>query len=358
MSWLDAVRDIPATDVAERLGYEIKRGPSASHTKCPACGTERRHRKTRDKRGSVGLPHSGGWRCWTCDASGDAIDFVAYDLGGERFRDASDALKSEVRAWFEGKVASELPRASRLLPALRKHEQHPAWENADAAYPPIGQVEALWDACLAVDQDAEVLAYLAHRDIKTANIVEHDCARALPVGVLCPTWARINERPWTETRHRLLVPMYDQLGQMRSLLARSVEMSPAIKSVGASGYARRGLVMAGQHGRQVLLSGPVRSLHRIENYQLKIYEGEIDWLRAVGNGEDCEVEYRMHLSGFRGAMGIVSGSFTRDIACRIPAHSTVVLCTDDDEAGDKYAADIAELLGTKITVERFRPAKD
>ena len=152
--------------------------------------------------------------------------------------------------------------------------------------------------------------------------------------------------------------MYDHLGQMRSVLARSVESDPAIKSVGASGCARRGLVMAGQYGRQVLLSGPVRSLHRLENFQLKILEGEIDALRAIGNGEDCEVMHRMQLSGFRGVMGIVSGSFTRDIACRVPAHSTVVIATDDDEAGDKYAADITELLGSKITVERFRPAKD
>jgi hypothetical protein len=232
-------------------------------------------------------------------------------------------------------------------------------ENCDAAYPPISQVESLWESCVAVDADREVTGYLEKRDIAVSGVVEQDCARALPVGLVVPAWATYSSRPWNETGHRLLVPLFDHLGTMRSLLARSVAPNPEKKSVGASGgYHRRGLIMAATFGRQLLVSGPVRGLHRTENFRLTVFEGEVDFLRGAASGADCELSDAVSACGFRGAVGIVSGSFTRDIAARVPRHTTIVLATDDDAQGDKYASDITALVGTKANYERVRPEKD
>lgn len=356
-SWIDRVRDMPVADVATRLGYEVRRGPSSSSCKCPACGTERRHRKTRDRRGSVGMPHGGGWRCFTCDASGDAIDFAAYHIGGGRYRDLESGRRDEVRDWFDPcsrTVAQPAPR-------LRKQELSVAWENADTAYPPTGEVEALWESCSRVDSDRNVADYLAFRNIcDLSELVAHDCVRALPRGRL-PEWASVYGIPWSESGHLVVVPLYDWHGELRSVLARSVERAPRLKTAAANGYQRRGLVMAGTIGRQMLVTGRDGYFHSHEPFRLTIHEGEIDMLRAVSLGADCDLDPRpgeYRAAGFRGVLGIFSGSFTPDIAYRVPSRSVVVLATDDDAQGDAYAAKIQELLGDRVTYERAPAPKD
>lgn len=359
--WIDQIRDTPVAEVAEKLGYEVKRGPTASHCACPVCGAERRHTKSRDKRGAVGMPHGAGWRCWQCEAAGDAMDFVSYHLGDAKFRELDQERREAVKEWFgvsEPGPAAEPARKG--PPRLAKQTLDVGWENADANYPPIGEVEALWGSCRPVDSDDGVLWYLGHRSITgVGKLAEHDAARALPLtGAMLPGWAHVGDRSWAETGHRLIVPLYDFQGTMRSVLARSVEASPRVKSVGATGRARRGLVMAGTYGRQMLVSGATRGMHAIENFRLSVWEGEIDTIRAISVGHDCEISEDFAPAAFRGVLGIFSGSFTRDVASRVPSQSTVVIATDDDDQGDRYAADIQSVIGDRVTYKRFRAPKD
>lgn len=345
--WIETVNDRPTADVAAELGYEVRRGHTASHCKCPACGAERRHTKTGDRRGAVGMPHSApGWHCFQCEASGDAIDFVAYHMGGRRFRDLDSHRREEVRAWFDptSMIAVIPPKR------LRKQDQAVAWENADAVYPPRSELEALWGACVPVDHDDDALAYLAHRSILGIDeLVKHDCVRALPCGVQCPEWARFEGDAWNVSQHRLLIPLYDYLGDMRSVVARSVSMTPRTKSVGAVGFNRRGLVMAGTYGREMLIVGPQARMHRMEQFRLTVKEGEISFLRAISNGLDRETQGSMGAESFSGVFGIFSGSFTRDVASRVPRGSSVVIATDDDHAGHRYGEQIVEAIGSKAT---------
>jgi len=346
MSWIDTASAIPVAEVAAKLGYEVRRATSAQHCPCPACGAERRHTKSRDRRGAVGLPKSKPtvWKCWQCEAGGDAIDFVACRLHGARFRDLADHQKAEVRDWF-GVDPFALSK-----PIQRRQERpaHVAWENAECIYPPIRELEALWDMCEPINRDAQAQAYLAHRGIAPDLLAEHDCVRALPERVVCPEWACVGDRAWTATHHRLLVPLYDWQGTMRSVIARSVELRPALKSAGAKGYQRRGLVMAGTYGLQMLTIGNRESLHRLENFRLAVYEGEINFLRGVSKGADREISENFQPAAFVGVLGIFSGSFTRDIASRVPSRSTVHMRTDDDDQGHKYAEAIRGLLGERV----------
>jgi hypothetical protein len=345
--WIDAVSDRPTAEVARELGYEIGRTQTASHCKCPACGAERRHTKSGDRRGAVGMPHrKPGWHCFQCEASGDAVDFVAYHVGGQRFRDLDSFRREEVRAWFDptSMIAVVPPKRLQRPPSV-------AWENADCVYPPRDQVQQLWDSCVPVDHDDDALAYLAHRKILgIEQLVAHDCVRALPEAAMCPDWARFEGQTWTASGHRLVIPLYDFLGDMRSLVGRSVEREPRVKSVGAAGFQRRGLVMAATYAREMLVAGPQARMHRLEQFRLAVYEGEINWMLGVASGADDVIEEDFQPAAFRGALGIFSGSFTRDIASRVPRKTDVRIRTDADEAGEKYAAEITEQLNGRTTI--------
>ena len=57
--------------------------------------------------------------------------------------------------------------------------------------------------------------------------------------------------------------------------------------------------------------------------------------------------------------GIVAGSWTPEIAARVPTRTRVVICTHDDPAGDRYAAQIAETLRERCPeLRRLRPVKN
>lgn len=230
-----------------------------------------------------------------------------------------------------------------------KRPSGPGVANAFSSYPPRHEVEAFWDTCVSVDRDDDALAYLAHRGLLPIEpLLEHEAVRVLPTGAACPDWARLGERTWADTGHRLIVPLYDWRGDLRSFIARSVELSPAIKSAGLTGYNRRGLIMAGTYGRQMLASGAGGYMHRDDRFRLSIFEGEINWLRGMARGTDTVVEERFLPVAFRGALGIFSGSFTEDVASRVPDRTNVVIATDDDKQGHEYGAQIQRQLGDRV----------
>ena len=357
MTWLDAASRRSVVETAKSLGFPVGTHASSFSTRCPACRAERRHTKAGDKRGAVGIPKGSPdhWRCFQCDAHGDAADFAAWHIGGARLRDLPKDRWDAIRDVL-GLPADYQPLA---MPAARPVRPVEALENAETSYPSAADVERLWEACTPVTDDAAVLAYLALRDIPGARLLaEHDCCRALPVGAWLPAWATFGGRGWDRTGHRLIVPLYDWHGRLTSVLARSIDRAAQVKSVGAAGYGRRGLVMAGTYGRQVLESGPHMWWHRLEQLRVTVFEGEIDGLRAIARGEDGELTDNHELAGWRVVFGIYSGGFTRDVASRIPSKSTVVLATDDDEAGDKYAAEIRERIGERCAYERVRVQDD
>lgn len=344
--WILRCRALSVADIASKFG-EVTRATSEHHCACPSCGAEKRHTKRGDRRGAVRIPNGDrtGWHCIQCEANGDAIDFVAYELHGLRYRELSDASKAEVRGWF---VLDQGDLASLPLQRARKRPSGPAVANAFASYPPRHEVEAFWEACQPIDGDADVLAYLAYRDIKPGNLIEHEACKALPRTGQLPDWARLGSATWTETGHRIVIPLFDWRGDLRSVIARSIELDAGVKSAGVPGYHRRGLIMAGTYGRQMLVSGPAGYLHRLENYRLTVLEGEINWLRGIGRGEDTLIEERFQPAAIRGAVGIFSGSFTEDVASRVPDRTQVVIATDDDKQGHEYGARIQKTLGGRV----------
>ncbi len=188
--------------------------------------------------------------------------------------------------------------------------------------------------------------YLRSRGANPVAAAELDLARVLPAdadmsSVFGPLWT---------PAHCLIVPLFDARGVMRSLLARSIDPTANPKSLAPSGYQRGGLLMVDPLALHLLRTGARPEWWPdTEELRIVIAEGEIDWLI-------CATQWSDGAACAPATFGIVSGSWTPEIAARIPDGSTVVIATDHDPAGEKYAAQIVATLAERnVSVERWQP---
>jgi hypothetical protein len=353
--WIERMRSTPVSAVAAGLGHEVAppRGSSGGAIYgCPACSAARRHTKTADKRGAVGLERSGaGFRCFQCDASGDALDFIAYSLRGRKLSELADVGKAEVRDWCQRWLgldgSAPPPRAKTIA------RPEPIVEPEPPRYPPAREIGDIWAACVRADSDDEVASYLRARvsaPIDPVAVSDRDLARVVPAELELPP----NIRYWHATGHRLIFPLFDAAGQMRSLVARRVRHGDSPKTYPFTGFDKRRLLMADGLARQLLAAGQQPAWWgTTPAIELYVCEGEIDYLTAVLGWSDAAE----HAPG---ALGIESGSWSQAIADRIPDGSVLVIATDSDQAGDKYEAAIkktvlARYVAGRIEVKRWRP---
>lgn len=300
----------------------------------------------------------GVYRCFGCGASGDAIE--AYRrLHDASFSDAVRALADQV-----GIILEEQP------PQRRRYGRQPSrvrYVPPPPTYPPEGQITALARYCGPVTEDGEVSEYLAYRGIDAAAVAARRLAFALRSDA--PSSVLPHHRPddrgirsWTETHHRLVVPMFDASGIRRNVVARSIELLPRRKTA-ASGTCA-GLVFANEGGLRFLrgepaalppaddavdLTWPIRRGSALAARSIVIAEGEIDFLNVAAERDDLAAVF-----------GVRAGSWTQAHADRLPDGLHVVVATDDDEAGDRYAESIVGSLAGRIrsgaiSASRWRP---
>lgn len=341
-SCIQRMREVSILSVAKALGLQhtSARGASAGATSCPACLAERRHTRRGDRRLAAGIHPSGlGWRCFQCDASGDALHFVSFYQCGRRFDELSPLQRDEVRSVCEDILGLARTSSVQLpTPTL----------SIVSEYPPIDDVLALWESCAPVNSDVGVAAYLGSRGIDADRVAAEDMARFLPAKVDLPRWAG-TRRSWIEADMRLIVPLYSSTGRVRSVLARLCRepRDPSeLKSVSPTGHARQGLVMANKRGLYMLEHGELPAVGQgMERRILLIVEGEPDLLTLTAVSE---FETRTEFS----ALGVVAGSFTAEIAARIPSGTEVACCVHHDEAGERYAEKIKQLVARRCKFVR------
>lgn len=286
------------------------------------------------------------WTCHNCGASGDAVGLV-METRGLDFTDAVGALAEAVGVDLDHAQRS---RPARRAPAPKPTTRRPSRERG---YPPAAEVRGLWGACIPVDSDERVSAYLEGRGVHPTAIATsaggRGIARAIPVGLEVPRWAWGPDGAWSR-RHRLILPLRDARGVARSLLARDVTGEARVKSAAPAGHTRAGLVMTCDVARQILELGraPEWMDYRPE---IIVAEGEIDFLALADATDEGELAYRAAI------IGIVGSSWTPELAARIPDGARVTIATDPDEAGERYAARIVETLeGREVDLARWRPA--
>lgn len=352
-TWIETVRTFPVGDLAGALHLKVSPPTGTSGGAiygCPVCGAECRHTRSRDRRGAIGIRADGlGWRCFQCEAGGDGLDLVARVLRGGRYRDLLGVERADVRAWCLSQAGMRSVTASmarqRPVPATRG--------DVPPTYPRLEEVAALWASCIRADGDEQVADYLIHRRLHPGRVADRGLARALPSKSTLPSWANCGGRPWTATGHRLIVPMRDERGAIRSVLARSVGLAApsARKSLAPAGYQRAGLVLACPLGANLLAAGSPPSWWPTDcDLCVVIAEGEIDtlaWATQWSDAAECAPA----------TFGIVSGSWTSAVAARLPQGVRVVIATDSDEQGDHYAAAIATTLAHRATLERWRASR-
>ncbi len=289
-----------------------------------------------DRTPSCSIQNKGGvllWKCHACDQDGDVLTLVAalhgLSMDGDDFRQVL-ILAAELGG-LHGLVAElEAKGEKRSRPALVVRPETPPEPERD--YPPRAEVAALWSSTLQFG-DAE-------REWATSRSLDADLfpdlARRLPLEGVLPRWASYQGRSWRETGHRVVVPMFDAAGEMRSVRAIRVTDGESPKRLPPGGHKASGLVMACEFAQGMLCGTyiPARVL---------ILEGEPDFLSAMAYPWD-EVYARI---------GITSGSWTAAIAERIPSCSTVILGTHNDAAGEKYAKAIEATLPNH-TLRRWR----
>jgi len=353
--WLDGMKRARVLDVAAALGLHTRpaRGAGGGEVwPCPACGRDRRNATTAgEKRGAIGVRREGlGWHCFPCDAAGDALDLASHHIGGRRFRDLADHSKAEARDWcgrFLGLDTSRRGAGGTQVRKLAVARAPEAPEREDPAFPPAEELAALWGACVAVTDDAAAGAWLAGRGLDVARLADLDAVRALPLEAAgLPAWAR----SWGSRAMRLVVPLVDAHGRPRSVLARTVTPSAELpadarKSVAPAGFARAGLAMACPLARQVLglgarpswWSGPLRVV---------VAEGEPDYMTWASASSDA-AEHAPAV------LGIVGGSWTPDLAERIPDGAELVVRTHDDDAGAVYATKIVATMAGRVAARRI-----
>jgi hypothetical protein len=274
----------------------------------------------------------------SCQRGGDALDIIAERFGLDMPRDFPEVVK---RAAQLAGVSLD-PRAP-LPPRPPAPPPEPP-----RSYPLDAEVKALWGACVAVTDDQEAAAWLRdERGLDPAAVEDRDLARALPHDAPLPRWATFQGSTWTSTGHRLLVPVYDGHGAMRSVRASRLRSGDSPKRLPPAGHRAAGLVLADPLARLVL-SGEGREGWP-SSLRMIVTEGEPDFLTWA-------THYSAADEGAPGVIGVVSGAWTAEIAARLPEDLELLVDTDHDQAGDTFAAGIVRTLRGRCRALRLEVA--
>lgn len=335
-------------EVCRRLGLDRKARPQGGGgltILCPAHGE--RTPSCSVTRGSEGTLRV---KCFGCDLAGDVFDLLAVIERLDRVRDFPELLR---RAAELAHVELERDQSRPSTPRAPTKAPSAITRPAPARpYPPADEIGAFWSLCRAVTEDPEVGAWLTGRGLSPAAIARYDVARALPATASPPPWGsyrgdperRRRPEPWPVLGYRLIVPLYDPAGVIRSVRARAVLPTHGPKALPPTGYAAKGLVMADPLASMMLTLG---SWPEHAEKRVVVSEGEPDFLTWASRGTGVRTLAVLGLAG--------SGQWTQDIADRIPEGSTVILRTDQDDAGDRYAEQITTTLWGRCTILETHP---
>ncbi len=268
--------------------------------------------------------------CFGCGVGGDVLSLVAAARGLDTRRDFGRVV--EIAADLAGGFLDGYrPPVRRAVPVPRLP-------------PPVDSVGALWSASKPVTDDPDLARQLLGRCIDPAIIEDLDLARCLPSSGALPRWARSGSQTWWESGHRLLFPLWNPEGSLCSVHARLVESGQTERAKGLfpASHSAKGLFLADSFSRLLITVGIPKWWRRSEPPTIIIVEGAPDFLTVAthyGTVEDAPA-----------VLGVVSGSWSNELAARIPTECRVVVRVHRDEAGGKYRDAICRSLSGRCRV--------
>jgi hypothetical protein len=317
----------------DALGIPSRREGRGYKVSCPA------HRE-RTPSCSIWLAGDGtiAGHCHGCGWSADALGLVALVHGLQVRRDFPHVLRRAAEIAGRWDLVADLRardgfRDSRSGQERKRRLVSPAPEPT---YPASDEVAALLAACVDVASDADVCAMLRLRGLDPEWIDDARLARVIPLGAILPTWARYHGQSWTDLGHRLVLPVVDPIGEIRSVRAWRIGDGNSPKRLPPSGRKAAGLVLADDFAVAMLRG-------TYEPRRVIVVEGEPDFLTA------CSRTWGYVLAA---RIGIGSGAWSDKLAAKIPSGADVALWTDADERGDEYAGLVERSLRGRCRVLR------
>jgi hypothetical protein len=339
--WIaEAIRAAPLERVAADLGVEVRRKHLAA---CPSCGAAG-HGSGKLYRGTEGVR----WHCHRCDADGDAVGLVAHHLHGSSL--SPDQWRA-VREWFTIQGYLDTPGKLRANSRPQRTREPQTTQRVEPKYPPTEALQAVWAQGVPMGKSPEGLEWCRRYAIVPHRVDALHMARILPKGAALPSWARCAGHSWAKG-WRLLLPVYGPAGRVVSIQARWLHAGEAPKKAkeGApAGFSRSGCVYADPMG-VALLQG--RQVDAGVNWDGRVVftEGGKDFLTWATR------EGRVSRGRAYAVFGVWQGAWTAELATRIPDGGRVIIRTDQNEAGDRYAAAIADTLSRRCEV--LRPTQE
>lgn len=273
--------------------------------------------------------------CFGCGAGGDALTLIETALGITHF---PDVLLEAANLAGMHSVVDELRGKREYVP--RDLPPKPA-ECEDTEYPPTGEVERLWSEAAPLDGDCSACSMAVRRRLDPERISALELAKALQPGSWAPQWASIKPDDesgrvikWSDCGYRVIVPVYDTRGVMRSVRAWQIDRDTGTKRLPARGTRSKELVMANGTALDMLRGNAKPG-------RVVITEGEPDFLTVATQWESDAV------------LGLYSGSWYKGFADKFPRGCDVFICTDHDTSGDKYAAKVIGDVGDRCALWRI-----
>lgn len=295
-------------------------------------------------------------RCHSCGATGDLFSLRAAQRGLDPRKDFR--LLLEELAQLAGVTLIRPGDRVNVTAPMPAAPPPPPPEGRD--YPPADDVHDLLDRCGPCAKDPAVSAWIRSRHLVPEDVDRGGLAFALPLDVELPTWARYRGKrpaaePWNVLGYRLIFPLRDHLGRVRSVRARAIVTGLQPKALPPAGHKVKGLVLADALAAVVLQAkgwpgATDRAAHGLPAGQLVIAEGEPDFLTwATADGALNRRDFAV--MGIQG-----SGSWSAELGEAIPDRSEVIAWTDPDDAGDRYADELAASMAGRVLFRVTDPA--
>jgi hypothetical protein len=322
-------------------GIDFKRAGSQWRAPCPLHGGRSRNFVVSDE--------TLEWSCHSqCQAGGDAVSFVEQH---EQLTFAAAVLALADRAGVDTTDLTKAKSGAQKRQTVPKPFVRPVNPpQAAPSFPATSEVESVWRGARRVDDDDEVRRWLQDaRKIDPVRVADVDLARALSGDAVVPLWAGYGGedgkpwRSWPSAGLRVVVPLFDVAGVMRSLLFRrpfeTTESWPP-KSVSARG-GRSGLAMACGLGLQ-LLRERKRPSWWLADRELRVVvaEGEPDFLTIATEWSEADEHAPAVVGGFAGSWSVLNA---------IPSSTVLVVRTDANVTGAKYATEIMRTVHERWT---------
>lgn len=248
--------------------------------------------------------------CFGCGDGGDVLGLIGQVFGLSLNNQFSEIL--EIAAGYAGVDLGDKTFAQREPP---KRAAPPPPE-----YPPIDDLRDMWNGCKPPADDPQSREWFGSRRLSTDAL--EDLCRVIPQEYYLPAWAVFRDDEsgrydWLLSGHRLIFPLYNSEGKIRSFKARGM-LNGKIKNVNPLGYSTAGLCFACANAQKMLATR--------KHFETVLFvEGEVDFLSAVQSlgDNDCAV------------FGIYSGAVSDDHVKKINCDKIYFL-TDNDSAGDAY----------------------